>query len=238
MAEAGARSLVRGAGLLVAALAVVGCSPAGSTSESSVPSTTVTTAPIVAVATLPPDVPTTTAAPVPTTPFVDGAALLGQALDAIVPGYHFTTTVTVDGVVTLTADGDRVADGTRLSLTGQGAVVAYVITPDGTWVQPDGGTWEALDSGPANTDPIAALKSPTTVQVDGVDATVTRLTTTVPATALGIPGDPATVATVQVAIDGTTLHDITYSATVDGRAATVQAVIGPVVDPTPVTPPV
>ena len=183
--------------------------------------------------------PTPTPAPPPSTPpvpAVDGGALLQQALDALAAGYHFTTTVTVDGVVRLVADGDRVADGTRLNLTGDGGTISYVITPAGSWVLPEDGEWEAVEAPPATVDPIAALRSPSAITVDAVEGTVTRLTATVPGAALGIAGEAE--AAVQLLLDGSMLRDITYLTSVDARPASVQAAIGPLTDATPVIAPV
>ena len=80
--------------------------------------------------------------------------MLSAAVAAMAPGYHYRSTVTVDGVVAVEADGDRVGDGTRLGVTRDGASVQYVITPDGTWVMPDGGEWDQLDTPAATSDPI------------------------------------------------------------------------------------
>ncbi|MGD9701382.1 MAG: hypothetical protein AB7Q42_14950 [Acidimicrobiia bacterium] len=231
----GIRLLAGGAGLLVALGVVGGCSGDESPradSATELGSTVIQTAPT-SVAVEPATTPAPT--PAPTTPAVDGGALLQQALDALAAGYHFTTTVTVDGVVTLIADGDRVADGTRLNLTGDGGTISYVITPAGSWVLPDGGEWEAVEAAPAAVDPITALRTPAGITVDGVEGTVTRLTATVPPNALGIAGDTAAV--VQLLLDSATLRDITYATSVDGRPASVQATISPLTDPTPVTAP-
>ena len=229
----GARLLAGGAGLALAAAALAGCSrDDGARTVSASEITSPPTA--AATATAPPATTAATPTPAPTAA-VDPTALLQQALDALAPGYHFTTTVTVDGAVTLVADGDRVADGTRLTINGNGGSVAYVITPAGTWALPEGGEWEALDTPPASVDPIAALRTPSAISVNSVEGTATRATATVPPTALGIPGGPD--ATVQLLFDANALTGISYATTVDGKAAAVDAVIGPLTDPTPVTPP-
>jgi hypothetical protein len=215
---------------LLVLLAGAGCS--GDDSPQAVSAAVITVPPPVSVA--PDALPATTAGPATAAP-VDGAALLQQALGALAPGYHFTTTVTVDGVVTLVADGDRVGPGTRLTLTGNGGTVAYVITPEGSWALPEGDVWQALDTPPASVDPITALSAPTGITVDAVEGTVVRLTATVSPAALGIGGDAA--AALQVVLDNATLKDITYAASVDGKPASVQAAFGPLTDPTPVTAP-
>ena len=238
----GIRLLGRGAGLLVALSGLVSCGNDGSPraeTAAKVGSTVIDTAtavtvePSTSVATTPVPPPAATLAP---TPAVDGGALLQQALDALAAGYHFTTTVTVDSVVRLVADGDRVADGTRLNLTGDGGTISYVITPAGSWVLPDDGEWEAIEAPPAAVDPIGALRSPSAITVDAVEGAVTRLTATVPPAALGLAGEAA--AAVLLLVDGTTLRDITYLTSVDGRPASVQATISALTDATPVIAPV
>ncbi len=239
------RLLAQGAGLLVALSALACCSSEGAPRDETAAelgSTVIDTAPS-AVTVEPSSTVTITVAPAPTpapTPApaqaVDGGALLQQALDALAAGYHFTTTVTVDGVVRLVADGDRVADGTRLNLTGDGGTISYVITPAGSWVLPEDGEWEAVEASPATVDPIAALQSPSAITVDALEGTVTRMTATVPGAALGIAGGAE--AAVQLLLDGSMLRDITYLTSVDSRPASVQAVISPLTDATPVIAPV
>ncbi len=179
--------------------------------------------------------PKTSTAPAPAVP-VDGAALLQNALGAISAGYHFATTVTVDGATVLSAEGDRVADGTRLSVTQNSASVKYVITPVGTWVKPGDGDWQKLDTPAATTDPILALQSPTAVTVDSADPAATTLSVSVSAQSLGLTGDAQVV--VAVAITGGSLRSVSYSTTIADKAAAVQASIGAVVDGSPVVAPI
>ena len=247
------RLLAQGAGLLVALSALACCSSSegapraetaaelGSTVIDTAP-TAVTVEPssTVTVSVAPTPAPTPTLAPAPSPapapiPIVDGSAILYQALHALAAGYHFTTTVTVDGVVRLVADGDRVADGTRLNLTGDGGTISYVITPAGSWVLPEDGEWEAVEAPPATVDPIAALWSLSAVTIDALEGPVTRMTATVPGAALGI-ADGAEAA-VQLVLDGSMLREITYLTAVDARPASVQAVISPLTDATPVIAP-
>ncbi len=189
----------------------------------------------VAVTPVPAPAPAETAAPVQT---IDGAAALTGALDVMAFGYHFSTTVTVDGAVVVTAEGDHLADGTRLTLTGPAGALSYVITTTGSWVLPENGEWAELADAPTSADPLAALRTPTSVVVDSYDGTVAAMTVNVPAVALGISGDPATMAAVQVRLDGPTLTQVSYSSAVDGRPAVVTGSIGQVVDPSPVVAPV
>ena len=137
----------------------------------------------------------------------------------------------------LTVDGDRLPDGARVAISSDAGEVSYVITPDGTWLMPENGEWEADDSDPPTVDPIASLNAPTSVAVASNDGTTVQLAVTVPKSALGIPGDGD--ASLQVTVVGGALTNITYSTTTaDGKAAVANVVIGPPVDTSPVVPPI
>ena len=167
---------------------------------------------------------------------VHGPELLQTALAALGAGYHFSTAVTVNGAVILTADGDKVGAGTRLKVVQNSAAVQYVITANGTWVMPDGGQWQQLDTAPAATDPIVALRSPSAVAVTSTAGTTVNLAVTVAASALGVSGD-APVSVALTIVNGV-VNTITYATTVNSQPATVVATIGPVVDSTPVVAPI
>ena len=181
---------------------------------------------------------TTTVAAAPATPApVDGAALLQQGLAAIAGGYHFNQTATLDGVVAVTADGDRLVDGTRMAVSNEVGVVNYVITPAGTWLMPENGEWEADDSPAPAVDPIIALYSPTSVTVAGNDGTTVQLVVTVPLASLGVPGDGD--GSLQVTVVSGVLTSLVYSTTTaEGKVAASTTLIGPVVDASPVVPPI
>jgi len=187
------------------------------------------------------DAPTTSpAAPAATTPAVtvpvDGMSLLQAAMDATSNGYHYHAVVTVAGAVAVEVDGDRIGDGTRLGVVRGGVAVQYVITPDGTWVQPDGGDWEQLDTPPATSDPILALRSPSALSVDSVAGDVVHLTVSVPANTLGLTGD--SLVPVAVVLTSGNLSQVVYSTTIDGQPASIDTVVGPALDPSPVVAPV
>ena len=231
-----ARFLFGGAGLL---LVFSACSNDGNSPAvgGAVANSTATVAGAVP-SSVDPNAATTTVAPgAPTPPPVDGDALLKQAVAATGAGYHFNQTNTVDGVVALTIDGDRLPGGARIALSSDVGKVFYVITPDGTWFMPENGEWEADDSDPPTVDPIAALSAPTSVLVAGNDGTTVQLTVTVPVSTLGVPGEGDVP--LQVSIVGGLLTNITYSTTTaDGKAAVAATAIGPVVDPSPVVAPI
>ena len=183
-------------------------------------------------------VPTTTVAGVtPTLAPVDGAAVLQQAVAATGGGYHFNQTATVDGVVALTIDGDRLPDGARMNVSSDAGLVSYIFTTAGVYLMPDGGEWELDDSDPPADDPINALAAPTSVAVTANDGTMIQLVVTVPNSAVGIPAEGD--ASLQVAVVGGALSTISYSTvTAEGKAAATSVVIGPVVDPSPVVAPI
>lgn len=177
-------------------------------------------------------VPVATEAPTTTAPPPDPVALLAAAFDALAGGYHFATTVTVNDVVAVTADGDRVGDGIRANVTTGGTTVSYAITAEGTWVLADG-NWSELDQPAPAVDPVGALRTPVGVVVSSYGTGPTVLTGSYLASALSLPGDgPVEVA---LEIDGTTLRSITYASTQNGTPATVRADISPLIDVTPVT---
>jgi len=231
-----ARLLSGGVGLLIVFSA---CSSDGSPQVQSAAadtSTTVANVPVPSTVVADPAPTTTAAAPATPAP-VDGAALLQQAVAATGAGYHFNQTATVDGAVALTIDGDRLPSGARLAVTNEAGLVYYVITPDGTWLMPENGEWEADDSPAPAVDPIAALGAPTSVTVAGNDGTTVQLVVTVPFASLGITGDGD--ASLQVSVVGGALTSIAYSTTTaDGKTATATTAIGPVVDATPVVAPI
>ena len=96
--------------------------------------------------------------------------------------------------------------------------VFYVITPDGTWLMPENGEWEADDSDPPAVDPIDALRAPSRSQSPATTAPRFNWCRPCHSASLGIPGDGD--ATLQVAVVGGALSTITYSTTTsDGKAA-------------------
>lgn len=170
----------------------------------------------------------------PTT--VDAPALLQQGLAGLQPGYHFTSVFTVNGSVVLKADGDRIGDSSRFSVTTNGALVNYITTPGGNYAQPDGADWDQLTTQPSVVDPITSLNAPSSVTVVSNDGTAIRLRVTVSAVTLGV-GASGT-ADVDVVLTGGAITELGYTTTVDGNVGSVSNIIGPVVDSTPIVAPV
>jgi hypothetical protein len=231
-----ARLLLGGAGLL---LVFGGCSsddsPEVGSAAANTTTTVLATAPSVAADTG--AAATTTVAVAATPAPADGATVLQQAVAGTGGGYHFNQTATVDGVVALTVDGDRLPDGARLTVSNNAGSVSYIFTTDGVFIMPEGGEWEADDSDPPTADPINALSSPTSVTVSGNDGTTVQLVVTVPLASLGISGD-GTVP-LDVAVVNGALSSITYSTTTaDGKVASTTVTISPPVDTSPVVSPI
>ncbi|MDO8389077.1 MAG: hypothetical protein Q7V57_01200 [Actinomycetota bacterium] len=165
----------------------------------------------------------------------DPAAALQHGLDQLAAGYHMVATVTVNGAVSLRAEGDRVGTSSRLEITSAGATVSYVITPEGNYAKPTDGDWEQLDVTPATSDPIDAMRAPVAVTTVGTTAGGLQLKVTVNAVALGIQVDGNVDLNVTL-VDGL-ITTITYDAAVQGGQANVTTVITALADATPITAP-
>ena len=223
------RLLARGAALAAFMLLASACSTDATTTQSTMPVLTATSS-------------VTATTPATTVPVnapegtIDPAGGLQQALAALSTGYHFSSVVLVNGTQSLAADGDRVGDASRLVLTGDGGTVAYIITPEGSYAQPENGEWSVLDVAPATSDPITALYTPTAVALlptaDG--SVVVRVT--VSAVSLGIAADGNV--DVDVTLAGDAITQISYTAAVDGGTAQVVTTISAVVDATPIVAPI
>ena len=121
-----ARFLFGGAGLL---LVFSACSDSSSPSVGSAIANTTTIA-AVAPSVADPAAATTTAAPAAQRrPQSTGPRCCSRRSPPLPRGYHFNQTATVDGVVALTVDGDRLTDGARLAVSNEAGLVFYVITP-------------------------------------------------------------------------------------------------------------
>ena len=142
------------------------------------------------------------------------------------------TTATVNDVVAVTADGDRVGEGTRVNVTTGGSTVSYAITPEGTWVFADG-SWAELDQPAPAVDPVGALRSPTEHRRHVVRERSHRADRHVPG--VGTVTRRRRRVDVALEFDGTTLRSITYSSIQNDALATVRADVSPLVDATPVT---
>lgn len=181
-------------------------------------------APTAAVTTPAPPPPSTIALP-------DGPTVLQQSLDALAPGYHFVINATVNGAVALSTEGDQIGLASRQRVTSQGVTVDYIVLPEGTW-KGENGVWEELEEPAPAVDPLAPLRTPTSVTVAGHSPELTTLVATYPAAAFGVPGDAISVT---MELTGTALRSFTYT-TPDGTGVS-RTDIGPLTDATPITSP-
>lgn len=225
-----------GAGLLAVSGLVLGAcsSDDGNPSANSAAAITTLPAPTVPATTVAPATAaaTTPAPPAPATiALPDGPTVLQQSLDALAPGYRFTSTLTVNGNVAVSAVGDQIGLASRQQITSQGVTVDYILLPEGTW-KGENGVWEELEEPAPAVDPLAPLRAPTAVTVAGHSPELTTLIATYPAAALGIPGDTINVT---IELSGTTLRSATYG-TPDGTQVQ-RTDFGPLTDTTPITSP-
>ncbi len=223
------RPLARGVALAAFVLLASACSSDATTTQSTMPALTATSSVTVTI-------PATTVPVTAPVESIDPAGGLQRGLAALSTGYHFSSVVLVNGTQSLVADGDRVGDASRLVLTGDGGTVAYIITPEGSYAQPENGEWSVLDVAPATSDPITALYTPTAVAlVPTADGSVV-VRVTVSAVSLGIAAEGNV--DVDVRLVGDAITHISYTAPVDGGTAQVVTVIGAVVDATPIVAPI
>lgn len=169
-------------------------------------------------------------------PTADDAANLKAAVAALGSDYHFATTAQINGTTVLTAEGDHVGDGARLTLTSGAGSVLYVVTAAGSWAKPENGDWAVLDVAPATADPIAALARPSAVAkvpnpVEGEEyAAVVSLAD------LGVAGTGTTTLVVTL-VDGR-ITKVTYTTSESGQVAQVSTVLGAAKNADPVVAPV
>lgn len=225
------RLLARGAALAAFVLLASACSSDATTEQSTTAAQSTTT---VAVTSAPGAATTVAVTPAPVT--IDPAGALQQGLAALAAGYHFSSVVTVNGTQSLAADGDRIGDASRLVLAGDGGTVSYVITPEGSYAQPENGEWSLLDVPPATADPITALQTPVAVALQPTTDGSVVVRVTVTAVSLGIAADGNV--DVDVTLVGGAITQITYSASVDSGTAQVVTVVSAIVDATPIVAPI
>jgi hypothetical protein len=168
---------------------------------------------------------------------IDGVALLSSARTALGSNYHFTSTFVVNGAQTLVADGDRVGEASKLSITKDGATVNYVVLPTASYAQPEGGDWALQDTPPATADPISSLASPVAVGVLADGGKKVRLRVVVPANLLGV-GTSGNADLEVVIVDGV-LSEIDYGTPVKGGGvASVATVVKTLPNAQPIAAPV
>jgi hypothetical protein len=226
---------------LIALVSIVGCTSSqnagGTESDPSTSTPASTSSPIETTS-----APTTTTTPVAAPPAAttdvpvpppDGPALLRRGFSELADGYHFVTIATVDGAVAVSANGDHIADRTRLIVTSGDATIGYIVTAEGSWVS-NGDTWQELDEPAPVTDPITPLTAPIDVTVVAHDEASATMAARYPASALALPG----TATITVLFEtvGSSIRSISYTPPGDTQTF-VRADISALVDTTPITQP-
>lgn len=221
--------------LAASVLALTACSDSTSSSTEPTPTSPPAATTTVVQLTIPPTTPTTVAATAPPVT-VDPRSALQQGLAALAAGYHFASVVTVNGAQSLTAEGDRVGDASRMVLSGDGGTVEYVIVPEGSYAHPEGGEWSLLDVDPATADPIVALTAPAAVALLPTADGSVAVRATVSAVSLGVAAEGNV--DVDVVIINGAITQVSYASAIEGGTAQVVTTIGPVVDATPIVAPI
>jgi len=210
------------AGAVVLALTACGGGSSGP-STTAAPATTATSA--------------ATVEPVATqAPTADDAAALKAAVATLGGTYHFLTTAQINGKTVLTAEGDPVGDGARLTLTSDAGSVLYVVTAAGSWAKPDNGDWAVLDVPQATADPVTALANPSAVAKVPDSPEGQDYAAVVANEALGVSGGGT--ATLVVTVLNGQVVKISYGSVVAKQAAQVTTVLGPVKNASPVVAPI
>lgn len=193
----------------------------------------------------PPDTAPPTSAsvpPVPPTsaPVPDATTTLTAALDRLATGYHFVTTISVDGEAAAVAEGDHVAGTTQMTVTQDGTSTGYLVTRDAAWTQADG-RWEQLDSTRGLADPLSQLRGPRSVELAGTVEAAT-ITAHYEAAVLGVRGAGERAVEFRLADGQITSLRYETTASVAGAGGTtreqpseVHAVITPIESGTEIT---
>lgn len=159
---------------------------------------------------------------------------LTTTLQALIPGYTFEATVSLDGDVASRASG-RWLNGTgEFAIEAQGGAVIYRTVPPRAWVHEAESGWIELDSGSPLGNPIDALLKPTALATVGEQGGALSMKATYPAAALGLSGDPVTV-DLNLASNGSVTA--TYRTPTPAGEAFSETVMTPAANLEPVTAP-
>jgi hypothetical protein len=159
---------------------------------------------------------------------------LATTLQALIPGYTFEATVSLDGDVASRASG-RWLNGTgEFAIEAQGGALIYRTVPPQAWVHEDESGWTELDSGSPLGNPIDALLKPTNLATVAEQGDTLDLRATYPAAVLGLSGDPVTV-DLTLGADGSVTA--TYRASTPSGEAVSETLMTPAANLEPVTAP-
>ncbi len=134
------------------------------------------------------------------------------------PGYRFDTTVSIGDAVATTVTGRVHHGSSELRVTAAGTTVDYLAVPPRAWARKKGGTWQELDTAVPAANPLDALRSPASIDVQADGDAGLRVVAAYPAAALGVPGSGPLQVTLLIAPDGTV--SATYTASTSAGNAT------------------
>ncbi len=100
---------------------------------------------------------------------IDVRALLSEALARYEDGYEFDAVAEVDGAEAANVSGVVIGDKAQMTITSGDATVTYIITPDQSWIQSEGGEWQEDESGEALERPLDDLASPNSITIVSAD---------------------------------------------------------------------
>jgi len=141
--------------LLVAA----GCSPSNDAAVDTTVATTTTTAAAAA------EQGATTTSAANLGDGIDVGALLSEALARYEAGYAFDATAEIEGSEAATVTGVVIGRKAQMEITSGDATVTYLITPDQSWIQAEGGDWQEDDEAASIERPLDDLASPTSIKI-------------------------------------------------------------------------
>ena len=211
-------------------LALAGCSSSiGEISSTSTTATTTSNAATATAAEVGPAEPQTPTAP------IDGQKLLANALASFASGYDFIGTVTINSEQATVIAGRWFDGSSQVSIRSGSGEVEYITTADGQWARLPGSEWEELDGLPQSENPLAALSSPTSLEVSSSNTNTVRLSASYPAAELGLVGDPIDVILV---IEDGLLVRASYDIEIDGNTGGSVTEFAKLGDTTPIVNPI
>ncbi len=148
-------------GVLVAA----GCSPSddATVEATAAPATTVTVA-------------ETTTSTTNAAADIDVRDVLAKALARYEDGYAFDAVASVEGAEAASVEGVVIGNKAQMTITSGDATVTYIITPDQSWIQTEGGDWQEDESAATVDRPLDDLAAPTSITiVSANDGSITAL---------------------------------------------------------------
>jgi len=157
------RSSSRRAAFAVAAAAALlvigGCTANGNTTPDPAPATT--------AAAVDESVSTTTTQATTTTTETNPQSLLGAALDSYGEGYQFESIVEVGEAEAVSVTGVVIDASAQMEVVSGDGIATYLTTPEASWIRVEGGDWQKLESQGPFAPPLAALASPTSIEIIG-----------------------------------------------------------------------